>query len=74
MNWVEIWRAPSWLEALTIKDLLESHSIPVHTVDQQDRVYAFLGEIRIYIPASTEEDARQLMTIKGFFQDPRLWN
>ena len=63
---VIIARAKTESEASVIKSLLGSYSIPCHySSEMPNRFYRFpdedLGPIRLYVPASLEEDARNIL-------------
>jgi hypothetical protein len=65
-NLVEVYRARNEMEAQVIKSLLAGYDIPcVFRANAAPSVHMFtydgLAEVRVFVPASLEKDARELI-------------
>lgn len=74
MKWKAIWSTPSEIEGLLVQDTLQAAGIPAHMHNQKDSMYVIIGEVKVLVPLSMEEQARQILTIQGFLQDKQFLN
>lgn len=74
MRWLKIWSGTSELEALSVCDLLTAYGIENQIVNQKDSSYIFIGELRLFVPESKQEEARKLLTINGYLDDNTFFN
>lgn len=74
MKWFKIWSGTSELEALGACDLLTAYGIENQIVNQKDSIYIFIGELRLFVPESKQEEARKLLTINGYLDDTTFYN
>lgn len=74
MKWSKVWSTTSELEALGARDLLAAHGIETQILNQKDSMYIFIGELRLFVPEYIQEEARKVLTINGYLNDPAFLN
>jgi hypothetical protein len=60
-NWKKIFSSSNLATASIVTSLLSENDIAAKTLDKKDSAYVFLGEVEVYVPASMEEEAREIL-------------
>ena len=74
MKWTTIWSTSSEIEGIIVQDTLQAAGIPAHMHNQKDSMYVIIGEVHVLVPLSMEEQARQILTMKGLLHDKQFLN